>query len=186
MLSRTYDEWLADGAACLEAAIAYLRLGWCPIPLCPPDHVGMRKHHCDSPGKRPLIDSWSSLPERPTEARLRDWWKTWPNANVGIVMGKISGMVGLDIDGLYGEEEFAKALTGRVALSTLVFSTPGGGKRLLFAASGEQEIRIAIRSHAAGEEFRLLGEGSQTVAPPSRHSRGGYYQWETPHGAAAH
>jgi hypothetical protein len=42
---------------CLRAALRYLDLGWCPLALCPPDHVGVGAAHaavCRSPGKGPV------------------------------------------------------------------------------------------------------------------------------------
>ncbi len=180
-LTRTQEEWLADGAACLEAALAYLAAGWCPIPLCPPDHVGVGREHgrtCDHPGKAPLVAAWTSFAALPTPDEVRGWWKRWPNANVGVVMGAVSGVVGLDVDGPAGEEALTAVLTcGTLPAPAAAFRT-GGGRRLLFSIPSGLVVRIS-RQKLAGEhaELRLLGEGSQTVVPPSRHPAGGYYEW---------
>jgi hypothetical protein len=180
-LSRTQDEWLADGAACLEAAFAYLAAGWCPIPLCPPDHVGVGKGHgktCESPGKAPLIREWTSFDRLPTADEVRGWWKQWPNANVGVVMGRIGGVVGIDVDGPYGEEAWAKLATGGAFASPLCGFKTSGGRRILFAIDDDSLVKIArLRLDGEHSELRLLGEGSQTVVPPSRHPSGGYYEW---------
>jgi hypothetical protein len=187
-LSRSRDEWLADGAACLEAALAYLAAGWCPIPLCPPDHVGVGKGHgrsCKSPGKAPLVSGWSSFGKLPSPDEVRHWWAGWPNANVGIVMGRISGMVGLDVDGPGGEAALAGVIAAVGIPPTQGFLTPGGGRRLLFALDAEETIRIAISFQGKKQELRLLAEGSQTVAPPSRHPSGGYYLWDQAQTATA-
>jgi hypothetical protein len=176
---RDYEEGLADGRACLEAALRYLALGWSVIPLCPPDHVGVGKEHgrnCKSKGKAPLVP-WAAFQKRyATEDEVREWWKHWPNANVGVVLGTISGMIGLDIDGPAGEAALA-SLAGNELPQTLEFVTPGGGRRLLYLCSDETEIRPFQLSGGNKQEVRLLGDGSQTVAPPSRHVSGGYYQW---------
>jgi hypothetical protein len=180
-LNRTQEEWLADGAACLEAALTYLAAGWCPIPLCPPDHVGVGKEHgktCESPGKAPLVGGWTSFQRLPTQDELRAWWQRWPNANVGVVMGRISGVVGIDVDGPAGEAAWAMlAASGTFATPVSGFRT-SGGRRLLFAIA-EGMVVASGRQNLDGEhaELRLLGEGSQTVAPPSRHASGGYYTW---------
>src|SRR5262245_19502748 len=89
------DEYLqqrrAEGAACLEAALDYLRRGGPVLPLCPPDHLGVGKEHvkkCTSPGKTPLI-YWTEYQDRaPTEEEVRSWWKRWPYANVGVALGR--------------------------------------------------------------------------------------------------
>lgn len=49
--------------------------------------------------KRPLLKSWKEFQERaPTEEEVRSWWAKWPEANVGIVTGKVSGIIVVDID----------------------------------------------------------------------------------------
>ena len=35
----------------------------------------------------------------PTEEELSRWWRQWPHANVGIVLGKLSRMGAWDVDG---------------------------------------------------------------------------------------
>jgi hypothetical protein len=85
-----HKQRLADGQTCLEAALAYLARGWSVLPLCPPDHVGVgRGHDCDSPGKRPLVP-WKEFQDRlPTEREVRDWWRHWPNANLGVALDRL-------------------------------------------------------------------------------------------------
>src|SRR5262245_58053746 len=110
MLSRDPHEWNADGMACLEAALCYAARGWSPLPLCPPDHVGVGREHGDScahPGKRPLI-GWERYQERPASvSEIRSWWRKWSNANVGLAMGP-GGLVTIDTDGPHGEEALAE------------------------------------------------------------------------------
>lgn len=49
--------------------------------------------------KRPLLASWKEYQTRkPTEEELHAWWTKYPNANIGIVTGKISGITVVDID----------------------------------------------------------------------------------------
>ncbi len=87
---------------CLDAALEYLRRGWSSFPLCPRDHVGVGKEHaklCDSPGKVPLLN-WKPYQSRlPQEAELQLLFRRHPNANVGVALGQVSGLVGIDVDG---------------------------------------------------------------------------------------
>lgn len=175
------SQWLADGAACLAAALEYRDRGWCPIPLCPSNHVGVGKGHAQnckgsSWGKAPLVAGWTTFEELPTARDLEGWWKLWPNANVGIVMGTISGLVGIDVDGPGGEAGLANLDLGEWP-PALEFSTPAGGRRLLFEIPPELVLKIAFDPIGPKEELRFLGEGSQTVAPPSRHRNGKKYEW---------
>ncbi len=173
------EQRIADGAACYRAALEYMARGWSVIPLCPWDHVGVGREHgknCGSHGKAPLV-AWKAYQDRlPTPDEVAGWWKRWPNANVGIVMGPVSRLVGIDVDGQAGWEALRdKALTELP--TSLEFDTPGGGFRLLYEIPVGMLFPPGFESFAKGQELRMLGRGSQTVAPPSRHPKGGYYGW---------
>jgi hypothetical protein len=164
---------------CQQAALDYLQLNWSPIPLCPSDHAGCDAEHqatCKTPGKRPYFKWKPFQTERPTEAHLRQSWHRLNNANVGICLGPVSNLIGLDIDGPDGDLLLNDWRAGDIIPATLEFTTPGGGRRLLFKHPDQP---IQIKSHQAGkkEAIRVLAEGSQTVAPPSRHANGAYYEW---------
>ncbi len=73
----------------LQAALGFLRRGWCPIPLCWPDEQGRcacgRGHEGHDVGKAPLLGAgYQEL--RPTEGDVRRWWQRWPSANIGILL----------------------------------------------------------------------------------------------------
>jgi hypothetical protein len=118
---------------CLAAALEYLARGWSAIPLCPPDHDGVgvqHEEHCKKAGKTPLFP-WKTYQERlPSERELRVYWNRCPRANVGVILGRVSRLVGLDIDGPDAEELLRELSAGDVP-PTLAFKTPGGGRRLL-------------------------------------------------------
>lgn len=49
--------------------------------------------------KRPLLASWKEFQTRKaTEEEIKKWWQQFPNANIGIITGKISGITVIDID----------------------------------------------------------------------------------------
>jgi hypothetical protein len=173
------EQRLADGAACLKAAQEYLARGWSVIPLCPWDHVGAGRGHskdCGSPGKAPLV-GWKAYQDRlPSAGEVASWWKRWPNANVGVVMGPVSRLVGIDVDGQAGWEALREMALAELP-TTLEFDTPGGGFRLLYEIPAGLVFPPGFESFVKHQELRLLGKGSQTVAPPSRHRSGGYYAW---------
>jgi hypothetical protein len=173
---------LADGKACLAAALRYVARGWSVLPLCPPDHAGVGAEHsrrCDSPGKAPLVPWKAYQSRRPTTDEVCDWWDTWPTANVGVVMGPVSGLVGIDVDGEGGERRLAEFSGGDLP-ETLEFSTPNG-RRLLYAPGGGLFYPPGLDLSGAAGEVRLLGQGSQTVMPPSRHKSGEVYRWVREH-----
>ena len=161
----------------LSAALEYLGRGWSPIALCPPDHVGVSKVHqsmCGSPGKAPQV-GWKEFQTRlPTADEIQAMWTQFPAANVGVCMGPVSGIIGLDIDGEEGERLLNEAC-GEELPDTCEFTTPGGGRRLLFQTP--PGVQMPGPTHRFGgakhSGMSFLSHGSQTVMPPSRHANGG-------------
>jgi hypothetical protein len=93
----------------LKSPLRAARRGWPVFPL-----YGVRDGECtcanpdcDRAGKHPLTAHGFKDATRDA-AQIRDWWSRWPTANLGIVTGKPSGFVALDID-LYGGTESLKA-----------------------------------------------------------------------------
>jgi hypothetical protein len=176
---RDRDRRLSDGKACLAAALEYLARGWSVLPLCPPDHIGTGSEHsrgCDSPGKVPLVYWKTYQGTRPTTQEVHHWWARWPTANVGVVMGPVSGLVGVDLDGPEAEAAFARAVGAASPGETLEFTT-GRGRRLLYALPPGVLWSLRWERTKLPGEVRLLGLGAQTVAPPSRHPSGAVYTW---------
>lgn len=170
---------LSPDPLCLIAALDYLRRGWPSFPLCPgkhelspPNHKCTEKRH----GKAALV-KWSPFQTRlPTEDELREWWKEWPYANVGIALGHaVSGLIGIDIDGPEGLEKLREMLGGDPP-PTLGFLTPGGGARYFYRWP---EGVAAPQRHipTAGRALTIIGQGGYTVMPPSVHRTGGVYAW---------
>jgi putative DNA primase/helicase len=177
----------AEEPVCLRAALECLALGWAPLPLCSHDHKGMPARHtrgknpCRKPGKVPLVGDWQK--KKLTEAELRSYWKDNPTANVGVALGPISGLVGLDIDGEAGKrllEEWKQQ--GRELPPTITFETGGGGLRYLFALpeGADPKQKQWKSDDGAGnqvEAIRFQAKGGQTVMPPSIHVSGKPYAW---------
>jgi hypothetical protein len=114
---------------CLRAALRYLEeWAWCSIALCPPDHFGVGSAHrrtCRSPGKRPL-GLWDHWQRRlPTKADLLAQWEQAPTANVGVVLGAVSGLMGIDVDGREGDA-LLQPLSGGDLPATLASSPREG------------------------------------------------------------
>src|SRR5262245_17710386 len=130
-----HEQSLADGRACLEAALAYRRRGWPVLSLCTPDHVGMRwvsREHCsrcDHPGKVPW-HTWTEFQpgpngRLPSEDEIKSWWKQLPAANVGLALGHFCR---LDVDGAAGEARLNQVSGGELP-PTLEFRRGGSASQ---------------------------------------------------------
>lgn len=172
----------------LAPALEYLARGWSVLPLCPAFHVGVGKAHrgCDHPGKRPFFPNrepgkqgdWKEFQSRlATEDEVRGWFDANPYLNVGMALGPVSQLVGIDIDDEEGED-LLREFSGGNDPQTWEYST-GKGKRLLYRLAPGVAVSTAPfrRPGTEIEILRLMGAGSQIVLPPSIHPNGARYRW---------
>jgi len=105
---------------------------------------------------------------------VAEWWRRWPDANVGIVTGPPSGYVVLDIDGPAGLRSLAELEHRHGKLKTAQVLTGSGGWHYWFCLPDE-----GIRNSAGvlGEGLDVRGAGGYVVAPPSVHESGNVYRW---------
>jgi hypothetical protein len=147
-------------------ALQYAGYHWSVIPMRPRD-------------KRPLI-RWQDHQQRRADAdEIAGWFKRWPDANVGIVTGVISGLVVLDIDPRHGgEESLAGWETEHGPLPHSIEARTGGGGRHIYFRhpGGVIHNRVGL---APGIDLR--GDGGCIVTPPSIHHSGNAYCWVRGH-----
>lgn len=150
----------------LEAAIDYRARGWSVIPVI-------------RGTKRPAV-RWLSYQEQPPgETDIRNWYRRWPDANVAIVTGGVSGLVVVDIDPAHGGAQSLVELEREHGpLPPTVEATTGGGGRHLYFVHPGGELRNKV-GLAAGIDLR--GDGGYIVAPPSLHVSGRRYRWQQSH-----
>jgi len=105
--------------------------------------------------------------------QITDWWTRWPDANIGIATGRVSGIIVLDIDGREGLSllNTLVAANGRLPRTPRVQTSRGWHLYFRLPASG-----IAIPCSAGGG-LDVRGDGGYVVAPPSIHVSGHVYRW---------
>ncbi|MGE5154832.1 MAG: bifunctional DNA primase/polymerase [Bdellovibrio bacteriovorus] len=152
----------SDSGPSLKAALDYVRLGWSVIPVEPR-------------GKRPLL-RWQVYQYRRAEVpEIAEWFRRWPQANIAIVTGIVSGLVVLDLDPRHGAVASLERLGAEHGPlpDTVEASTGGGGRHLYFAHPGDvTRNRVGL---LPGIDLR--GDGGYVVAPPSVHESGEVYRW---------
>lgn len=110
--------------------------------------------------KRPLIN-WREYQDRhATEEEIETWFTKWPDAQIGIVTGKISGITVVDID----VKEDPHMVVENFPI-TYTVDTPSGGSHLYY--DYQEGIKNVARgwSHLPGVDVR--NDGGYVVAPPS-------------------
>lgn len=158
----------------LDAALTYAsKYGWPVLPLHSPVGGGCScgRAECSSVGKHPR--NGHGVKDATTDPTvIRSWWETWPDANVGIATGTVSGLVVVDVDSDAGTE----ALTKHVgALPETPTVRTGKGTQLYLAHPGGQvSNRVKMLP-----DVDLRGDGGYVVAPGSAHANGKVYEWLT-------
>jgi hypothetical protein len=160
-----------------------------PIHSPTVDKCSCGKPDCKKVGKHPRTAH--GLTDASTDAAIiRDWWKRWPAANVGIATGPESGVFVLDVDGEDGQASLTplealghlpqtlRAHTGRMGPDEertgfhLYFYWPAGAN--LHNSAG-----------MLGQGLDIRAAGGYVVAPPSLHASGLRYEWAQDESAIA-
>jgi putative DNA primase/helicase len=161
----------------LRLALEYAKRGWAVIPLHHPLNDGQcscRNDTCKAVGKHPRFGGWK---ENATtdEQTIREYFTQWPDANVGIVTGKISNLMILDVDGEEGRKSLSELEERNGPLpETFTAITGGGGRHLLFSYP-DIEVGNKVK-FLPGLDIRA--DGGLIVTPPSLHASGRPYEWE--------
>lgn len=165
----------------LAAALAAAARGLLVFPLHAPDLAGRcscRRDCGRDIGKHPrtrhgLHDATID------EAAIRHWWHLWPEANIGVRTGAVSGVFVIDVDP-EGYDSLAALASEHGAPGfcpdTWTVRTGRGGAHLYFRHPGpEERIKTSAGLLAPGLDVR--GDGGYAILPPSRHANGNRYAW---------
>ena len=149
------------------AALHYAEYHWSVIPIRAYD-------------KRPLIKWQEFQQRRASEAEINEWYQRGTNANGGIVTGKGSGIVVLDIDFQHGGDKSLATWEQQHGPlpRTVEVKSGGGGRHLYFKHPGG----VVHNKVGLAPGIDLRGDGGCIVAPPSSHPSGNAYLWLIGHG----
>ncbi len=149
-------------SAILTAALSYLDRGWSVVPVV-------------ARAKRPIV-RWEGYQHRlATPEQVAGWFRRWPDGNLSVVTGALSGLVVLDVDPRHGGDKSLAALEERHApLPVTVEAMTGGGGRHVYFAHPGHEVRNRVGIEPG---LDLRGDGGTIVVPPSIHPSGNPYRW---------
>jgi hypothetical protein len=143
----------------LEAAVGYHARGWSVIPV-------------RSKSKIPLVPWAQYEHERASLEQIHAWWERWPDANVGVVTGLVSGIIVVDVDVRHGgdpQQAYGTNPTG------LIQRTGSGGWHLFYTYPPNGGW-VSNRTNAK-DGIDVRADGGYVVVPPSVHDTGGRYVW---------
>lgn len=128
---------------------------------------------CQEQGKAPLtLHGCKDATKDPT--LIQHWWQKWPQANVAIACGKVSGnLVVLDIDGAEGAISLKELEATHGRLPSTPLSMTGKGKHYFFKSALPLKNRVRL---IPGIDIRT--DHGYVIAPPSIHPNGWRYSWQ--------
>lgn len=138
----------------------YVDSGWSILPVKPEE-------------KRPFMTNWLQYNHTRASAKMvENWFKSLSGAGVGVVTGKISNIVVLDV------ENYCKIPIDELLKKypTQMYSRTGSGGYHLFYQYPTGSHKISNRV-GIFEGADLRADGGFIVLPPTRHPSGGMYEW---------
>jgi Bifunctional DNA primase/polymerase, N-terminal len=160
------------------AALRYAECGFPVLPLHSITENGgctCGKTDCSSPGKHPR--TLHGLKDASIDPDIiRRWWTQWPDANIGIVTGAVSGLLVVDIDGAEGERSRDALIATHGPLPETLPARTGHGWHLYFKLPANCG---SIRGSAGklGKGIDTRADDGYVVAPPSVHASGIEYEF---------
>lgn len=144
----------------LEAAKAYVSLGWYIFPCVPGGKAPANRNGCRGASN--------------DLAQIERWWSENPNYNIALACGVASGVYVVDID-----LDPAKRKDGAAAMmkkpplpKTVVADSPRGGSHWLFTTDDPPANK---NDYLNGVDIRA--DGYYIILAPSVHPNGGVYEW---------
>lgn len=163
-----------------QEGLKYAEMGLPIIPFCSYNHEDIKpdsKHlkTCQCPGKVPLV-AWTEH-TKTERVDVVSWHNRFKTYNWGLAMGDKTLLIGIDIDGLEGEQ-ILQDLRGDGELPDTWQFTTGAGRRLLYRIPEGMKTKKSVNTgEGKHEECSILAEGQCTVIPPSIHHTGKRYEW---------
>lgn len=146
----------------LLAALHYEELGFSVVPMA------AQIISADEIKKTPLIKWKPYQTTRATPEEIRGWWTQFPYALIGVICGKVSGIIAIDTDTPEGDGEFQSLLPE--GLEIPICRTPRGGKHYIL----KYQDGIASISN---DHFEVKSDGAIIILPPSKIPDGRGYEW---------
>ncbi len=167
----------------LDAALAHLRHGRSVLPVGPDKRphsqalIRTGHHQVNAQGR--TVGAWQALQTAPATPEQCAVWFTPPGRGLGLITGRVSGLVVLDADGDAG-----LALFERCGLTRLAHvRTRSGGLHLYLPHPGwpVRTLQSQTNIHLASiRGIDIRADGGYVVAPPTTHPTGTYTQLRDP------
>lgn len=163
------NEEKQDQSIFAEFAWKFLERDISVVPIAP----GSKKpgQYSQEQGWRGMGD-WTRFAQRlPTDIEI-EHWATWPDAGIGVVLGKLSGIIAIDVDYDFAGTDALRAI---IPYSPVAKKGEKGWTRF-YRWNGEKSCSFDVGGMRV---LDVLSDGRQTVVPPTIHPTGLHYTWIT-------
>jgi len=146
----------------LESCLGYNTLGWSTVLARKMDKLP--------------IKSWKQYQTKPpTPQEITNDCNKYPESNIAIITGKVSGLIVIDIDSSEGMEKYiAECGELHQTIQAKTGRADGEGLHLYFKHPGDGHYANMAKV-LPGIDVR--GDGGYVIGPPSLHESGNTYQW---------
>ncbi len=163
----------------LAHALEYADRDWRVLPLhnMVDGKCSCRSVRCKA-GKHPRIGSWQRLATT-DQTIIKNWWRNWPGANVGIVCDNLTV---IDVDPRNGGclQDVFDVYDGLEAIFEAAYTVKTGdqsGEGRHYYFNGTGSLTKALKGkHGLGDGIEVLTRNNYVVAPPSNHIHGTHYE----------
>lgn len=144
-----------------QYALDYYNKGMCVLPVVPNQ-------------KRPILNQWQQYTKnRPSLEETKNWFESYNDCGIGMVTGKVSGYIVLDIENKYKED--INLLLNKYPTRKIAKSGSGGYHFYYkYPESYDKPIKNRVQIIP---NVDIRADGGFIVLPPTKHQCGGYYQW---------
>ena len=161
----------------IQYALAYVKLGWAVLPchwITEQGACSCRKS-CSSPGKHPLTKNGVNDATN-DPGIINGWFHKWPDANIGVATGKVSGILVLDVDTKSGGfDSLDKIIEENGPIPDDCLAVSGsGGRHYVFKYPG----KVGRTTTHLWPGIDIRGDGGYVVVAPSNHISGKNYFWD--------
>jgi putative DNA primase/helicase len=152
-------------------------LEWRVIPVHTPSNgfCSCGLPNCKKPGKHPRLSQWQNKASSDVK-QIEKWWREWPDANVGVLLGPSSGLIDIEFDDEEGQATAEELLEH---VKTLKYRSHRSTHHLFFFPTDLTPPKAVVNWRGLEIRFGTDGRGAQSLLPPSLHSSGRRYEWLT-------
>lgn len=150
-----------SSASLLDAWRAIHKAGYSLVPL-------------QAKGKKASVPWTQYQHVKPTVAEIKDWLAAFPDCNPGVITGKLSRVIVLDID---GDDAIASLLAAKLHLPDTAVVRTARGWHYYFQYPELQEGQRIVTKAGVMLGIDSRGDGGYVVGPGSIHETGAIYEW---------